>query len=101
MTGPSASSRIGVPERLIDAEDLAVSGTSSGAVSRSLTSRIEPSFTRSPSSMSCASCSAVEIRVPARNVSDQGLTTLPDAVGVSSRMIGRSSRDGVPGGSSS
>jgi hypothetical protein len=51
--------------------------------------------------MSCASCSAVEIRVPARNVSDQGLTTFPCAFGVSKRMIGFSSRDGVPGGISS
>ena len=51
--------------------------------------------------MSCASWSAAEIRVPLRNVSDHGLTTLPSAVGVSSRMIGRSSFDGVPGGISS
>ena len=80
LDGPSASRRTGVPARLIERRTRAVSGTSSGEVSRSLTSRIEPSFTLSPSSMSCASWSAVEMRVPARNVSDHGLTTLPEPV---------------------
>ena len=41
------------------------------------------------------------MRVPARNASDHGLTTLPSAFGVSIRIIGRSSFGGVPGGSSS
>ena len=79
----------------------ASAGTSSGAVSRSLISRIEPDFSPWRSSSCCASCNAAETRVPARNVSTHGLTVGPRAGGTSSRNIGRSSEAGVPGGSSS
>ena len=80
-----------------------VAWTSSGAVSRSLTSTMKPSSTLSRSSMSRASPSAVEIRVPALNVSHHGLIggTAADFDGWRTRSSGSSSDAGVPGGSSS
>ncbi len=65
-------------------------GTSSGAVSRSLTSRTDPSCTPSRSSIVLASSSAAEICVPARNVCVHGFTGCPSRGGTSSRSTGRS-----------
>ena len=79
----------------------ASAGTSSGAVSRSLIRSTEPFFTLSAWSIARASCMADEMRVPARNVSDHGLTTPTPATGVSIRTRPLSSDGGVPGGSSS
>ncbi len=80
-----------------------VACTSSGAVSRSETSTTKPSSTLSRSSMSRASASAIEIRVPALNVSHHGLMggEAADFDGWSTRSSGSSSDAGVPGGSSS
>ncbi len=80
---------------------LVSAGTSSGAVSRSLTSRMDPDVTPSRLSMPRARSRAVEMRVPARNVCVQGFTGGPSSGGTSSLRIGRSSFAGVPGGSSS
>ena len=64
---------------------------------------MKPSSTLSRSSMSRASASAIEIRVPALNVSHHGLMggAAFDFDGWSTPSSGSSSDAGVPGGSSS
>ena len=88
--GPSPMTRSAMSLRFRLSMALVSGGRSSGAVSRSLTSRIEPSLTPSRSSIVLASTSAAEICVPARNVCVHGFTGCPSRGGTSSRSTGRS-----------